>query len=75
MPMDKLSGDEQGIAALKVLARERRDYLKFLLAEAQTSVDGSATFTGADGEKYLLRADGAGHLTVTAVTSAAAPPK
>ena len=55
--MDKIGGDPAGIAALKALVAENRDYLRFLLGEAKTNVDHTAPFTGPDGVKYLLRAD------------------
>ncbi len=50
----KLTGDPDGIAALKVLVEEHRDYLKFLIAEAQSATDHHAAFRGADHAKWEL---------------------
>jgi hypothetical protein len=62
--MDKLTGDPEGIAALKALAGEHRDYFKFLLGEVQTNLDHNASFTTPNGTKYVLHMDSAGKLTV-----------
>ena len=50
----KLVGDAEGIAALKELSQHNRDYLKFLIAEAGTNTDHTASFTGPDGTKWHL---------------------
>lgn len=50
----KLVGDQEGIAALKELAQSSRDYLKFLMTEAQSASDRIAPFTGGDGTKWQL---------------------
>jgi hypothetical protein len=50
----KLTGDEHGVAALKELAADNRDYLKFLLTEAQSNSDRAAPFRAKDGEKWEL---------------------
>jgi len=62
--MDRLTGDPEGIAALKALAAEHRDFFKFLLAEAQSNLDHNAHFTAADGGKFVLHMDSTGHLSV-----------
>jgi len=51
----QLHGDAEGIAALKALVTEHRDYMKFLIGEARTSSNHAAVFTGADGRKWELR--------------------
>ncbi len=64
--MEKISGDPQGIEVLKALVEENRDYMRFLLTEAQTNVDHAAPFSSRDGAKYLLKLDPAsGRLEVT----------
>lgn len=50
----KLVGDPDGIAALKQLVADHRDYLKFLIAEAESNSDRHAPFRGADGTKWEL---------------------
>jgi len=50
----KLVGDPDGVNALKQLVGEHRDYLKFLITEAQSNTDHSAKFKGADGSHWLL---------------------
>jgi hypothetical protein len=50
----KLVGDAEGIAVLKALVAEHRDYLKFLIAEAGTNSDHHAPFRAQDGTKYEL---------------------
>ncbi len=55
--MEKISGAPQGIEALKVLAGEDKNYLRFLLTEASTCTDHAAPFTGKDGVKYRLVVD------------------
>ena len=61
----KLVGDAEGIAALKELSQHNRDYLKFLIAEAGTNTDHTASFTGPDGTKWhLVVKPGSGELHV-----------
>ena len=61
----KLIGDPEGLAALKELSQHNRDYLKFLIAEAGTNTNHTASFTGPDGTKWLLIAKpGTGELEV-----------
>ena len=61
----KLVGDTDGIAALKELSQNNRDYLKFLIAEAGTNTDHTANFTGPDGTKWhLVVKPGSGELEV-----------
>jgi hypothetical protein len=53
MPM-RLTGDPDGIAALKALNAEHRDYLKFLITEAQSNSDHVASFKTGDGTLWEL---------------------
>ncbi len=48
-------GDAVGVAALKALAAEHRDYLKFLINEAQSSTDHTAAFRGADETRWEVK--------------------
>ncbi len=48
-------GDVEGVAALKALAAEHRDYLKFLITEAQSSTDHTATFKAADETRWQVK--------------------
>ncbi|HUS64605.1 MAG TPA: hypothetical protein VMZ28_08695 [Kofleriaceae bacterium] len=50
----QLVGDPEGVAALKELAQNSREFLKFLITEAQTSLNHTAPFTGTDGTKWQL---------------------
>ena len=50
----KIVGDADGIAALKELVSDHRDYLKFLITEAQSSTDHHAPFRGRDGTRWEL---------------------
>jgi hypothetical protein len=50
----RLVGDPEGIAVLKQLVAEHREYLKFLLAEAATNSDHAASFRGPDGAPWQL---------------------
>ena len=50
----KLVGDPDGLAALKELSQHNRDYLKFLITEAQSNTNHIATFSGPDGTKWNL---------------------
>ncbi len=45
-------GDPEGVAALKALAAEHRDYLKFLITEAKSSSDHVAAFRTADNVRW-----------------------
>lgn len=61
----KLVGDPDGIAALKELSQQSRDYLKFLISEAQSNTNHTADFTGPDGGKWhLVVKPGTGELEV-----------
>jgi hypothetical protein len=44
----KFTGDPDGIAELKTMKETRLDWLKYLLKEAQTNFDHTATFKGQD---------------------------
>ncbi|HTM23488.1 MAG TPA: hypothetical protein VL172_23355 [Kofleriaceae bacterium] len=50
----KLVGDPDGIAALKALNTEHHDYLKFLIAEAQSNTPHVTGFRGGDGTRWEL---------------------
>ncbi len=54
MPGMHLIGDPDGISALKALVAEHRDYMKFLLGEAQSNTNHVAAFKGADGTHWEL---------------------
>ena len=58
----ELGGDEGAIARLKELTQENKEFFKFLVAEARTNADLSATFTGKDGNKYRLKIHAAKNL-------------
>ena len=45
-------GDPEGVAALKAMASEHRDYLKFLLNEAKSATGHVASFRAADGTRW-----------------------
>jgi len=47
-------GDPEGVAALKAMASEHRDYLKFLLGEAQSSTTHTAPFRAPDGTRWEI---------------------
>jgi hypothetical protein len=49
-----LVGDPVGLSELKKIREERKDFLKFLITEAKTSFNRSATFKGADGRNWKL---------------------
>jgi hypothetical protein len=53
MPM-RLTGDAVGIEALKALNAEHRDYLKFLITEAQSNTNHVAVFKAPDGAHWEL---------------------
>lgn len=50
----RLIGDPDGIEALKVLVAEHRDYMKFLITEAQSNTNHAAAFKTADGVAWEL---------------------
>jgi hypothetical protein len=50
----RLIGDPDGIAALKAHVTEHRDYMKFLLTEAQSNTNHVAVFKAADGGHWEL---------------------
>ena len=50
----KLVGDPVGIAALKALVGDHRDYLKFLITEAQSNTNHTARFKAEDGTHWDL---------------------
>lgn len=50
----QLVGDPEGVAALKELAQSSREFLKFLISEAQTATNHVAPFTGTDGTRWQL---------------------
>ncbi|MBI4705075.1 MAG: hypothetical protein HY744_28545 [Deltaproteobacteria bacterium] len=53
----RLLGDPEGIAQLKALHAEDKQYLKFLVGEARTNTDLAAPFKGKNGLRYVLRLD------------------
>ncbi len=52
-----LTGDPDGLAALKKLKESNVEYLKFLIKEAQTVFEQQVEFKDEGGEKYLLKYD------------------
>jgi hypothetical protein len=50
----RLIGDPAGIEALKALVGEHRDYMKFLIGEAQSNTNHAAVFKAADGTAWEL---------------------
>ena len=53
----ELMGNAEGIAALKAKHLKDKSYLKFLVTEARSNIDQTATFTAEDGKKWKLRFD------------------
>jgi hypothetical protein len=53
----KLTGDDEGIRALKAMHEKDGNYLKFLVGEARTNTDHKAEFRAEDGTLYELRLD------------------
>lgn len=45
-------GDPDGVAALKAMAAEHRDYLKFLLNEVKSATGHVTSFRAADGARW-----------------------
>ena len=52
-----LTGDPEGLAALKSFQEGNRDYLKFLIQEARTVFEHQVDFKSPEGEQYRLRFD------------------
>jgi hypothetical protein len=52
-----ITGVEQGVSALKALAEKDREYLKFLIKEAQSNTDLRTTFKSTEGVTFVLRLD------------------
>ena len=52
-----LTGDPDGLAALKSLQEGNRDYLKFLIQEARTVFEHQVDFKSADGARFRLHFD------------------
>jgi hypothetical protein len=52
-----LIGDSGGLAELKKLKNDRKDFLRFLITEAKTSISQSSTFKGSDGRYWVLSFD------------------
>ncbi len=50
----KLAGDPAGLEELKKMNAERKDFLKFLITEAKTSLVRAAFFKGSDGSRWKL---------------------
>jgi hypothetical protein len=50
----RLVGDPDGIAAVRELGAHHRDYLKFLLAEAESNTDHAASFRDPGGVLWQL---------------------
>ncbi len=65
----KLSGDPEGLEELKRIKEENLFYLKFIMKEAKSNTDNTASFKGKAGkQKYKLSYDPAtDSFTVTAV--------
>ena len=53
-PGMKLSGDAEGLAALKSFQEGNRDYLKFLIQEATSVFEHHVDFKGPDGTQFRL---------------------
>ncbi len=60
----RLVGDPDGIAALKAMAADQRDYMKFLIAEAGSNSDRTAPFKDKVGERWQLVVQPSGDLEV-----------
>ena len=52
-----LTGDPDGLAALKSFQEGNRDYLKFLIQEAKTVFEHYVDFKAADGSQFRLHFD------------------
>ena len=53
----QLSGDADGLSALKVLQEKNREYLKFLIQEAKTVFEHHVDFKGESGAQFRLKYD------------------
>ena len=53
----KLTGDAEGIAVLKALHAENKEYMKFLVGEAKSNADLKTAFKAKDGRRFVLRVD------------------
>jgi len=53
-----LVGDPDGLAELRKMNAERKDFLRFLITEAKTSFSRSAEFKGEDGRMWKISFDG-----------------
>ena len=53
----KLTGDPDGLAALKTFQEGNRDYLKFLIQEARSVFEHHVDFKGPDGAQFRLHFD------------------
>lgn len=53
----KLTGDPEGIATLKALHAENKEYLKFLVGEAKSNFDLRAHFKDKQGKSWTLKLD------------------
>ena len=53
----RLTGDEQGIAALKALSQKDGEYLKFLIREARSNTDLCTRFKSPEGVAFVLKVD------------------
>ena len=53
----KLTGNADGIAALKALHSEDKEYMKFLVGEARSNTDLKTVFKAKDGRRFVLRLD------------------
>ena len=61
----RLTGDAQGIQALKALSQKDNEYLKFLIREARSNTDLMTRFKSPEGVAYVLAVDAkTGDLTV-----------
>ena len=49
-----LVGNLEGLQELKKLKEERKDFLRFLITEAKTSLSRSSVFKGTDGRQWSL---------------------
>lgn len=53
--MKRLVGDTNGIDALRKLAEDNKDFLKYLITEARSNSDHATNFKAEDGARYVLR--------------------
>ena len=61
-----LVGDPAGLAELKRMKEERKDFLRFLITEAKTSFGRAAYFKGSEGQYFKIVFHGErGELEVT----------